>query len=135
MARVDNDSSAHKQIVHTESRAPIEVVLGRVVYYVLGVIEVFLALRFVLRMLGANPDAGFVRFVYSVSAIFMAPFTAIFKTTVTEGAKLEWSILVAMAVYALVAWGIVALIGVLSPRRSSATVERVEQNEDTTARQ
>lgn len=62
--------------------------MGRVVYYVLGVIEVFLALRFVLRMLGANAQTAFVQFIYSVSAIFMAPFTAIFKTTVTEGAKL-----------------------------------------------
>ena len=65
----------------------------------------------------------------------MAPFTAIFKTTVTEGAKLEWSILVAMAIYALIAWGIVALIRAINPRRASETVERVEQSEDTTARQ
>jgi len=105
--------------------------MGRVVYYILGVIEVFLALRFVLRMLGANAETAFVQFIYSVSAVFMAPFSAIFKTTVTEGAKFEWSILVAMAVYALVAWGIVALINVISPRRSSQTVERVEQSEDT----
>ena len=107
--------------------------MGRVVYYILGVIEVLLALRFVLRMLGANAQTTFVQFIYSISAVFMAPFSSIFKTTVTEGAKFEWSILVAMAVYALVAWGIVALINVISPRRSSQTVERVEQSEDTTA--
>ena len=134
MANIDTGSSSHRQVVHTERHSPIEVGIGRVVYYILGVIEVFLGLRFVLRMLGANAEAGFVQFVYSVSAIFMAPFTAIFKTTATEGAKLEWSILVAMAVYALIAWGIVVLVRVISPRRSSETVERVEQSEDTTAR-
>lgn len=135
MANVDTGSSAHKQVVHTEIHSPIEVVLSRIVYYVLGVIEVFLALRFVLRMLGANAQSAFVQFIYSVSAIFMAPFTAIFKTTATSGVKLEWSVLVAMAVYALIAWGVVALVGAINPRRSSATVERVEQSEDTTARQ
>jgi len=135
MANVDTGSSAHKQVVHTESHAPIEVVFGRIVYYILGVIEVFLGLRFVLRMLGANTQSAFVQFIYSVSAIFMAPFSAIFKTTVVEGAKLEWSILVAMAVYALIGWGIVALIRAINPRRASDTVERVERSEDTTARQ
>jgi hypothetical protein len=134
MANVDAGSSAHRQVVHTEMHSPIEVVAGRIVYYVLGVIEVLLALRFVLRMLGANAHAGFVQFIYSVSAIFMAPFSAIFKTTATSGVKLEWSILVAMIVYALIAWGIVALIGAVSPRRSSETVERVEESEDMTAR-
>jgi hypothetical protein len=134
MANVDTGSSAHKQVVHTESHAPAEAIFGRIVYYVLGVIEVLLGLRFVLRMLGANAQSAFVQFIYSVSAIFMAPFTAVFKTTVAEGAKLEWSILVAMAVYALIAWGIVALIGAINPRRSSETVERVEQSEDTAAR-
>jgi len=134
MTDIDTGTSSHKQIVHTESHSPVEVVVGRVVYYVLGVIEVFLGTRFLLRMLGANAHTAFVQFIYSVSAVFMAPFTAIFKTTVTEGAKLEWSILVAMAVYALIAWGIVVLIKVISPRRASETVERVEQSEDTTAR-
>jgi len=86
-------------------------------------------------MLGANAQSAFVQFIYSVSAIFMAPFSAIFKTTVVEGAKLEWSILVAMAVYALIGWGIVALIRAINPRRASDTVERVERSEDTTARQ
>ncbi len=135
MASVDAGSSAHRQLVHTESHAPVEAVVGRIVYYILGVIEVFLGLRFVLRMLGANAETAFVEFIYSVSSIFMAPFTAIFETSAAEGARFEWSILVAMAVYALVAWGIVALIEAINPRRSSETVERVEESEDTTARQ
>lgn len=128
-------SSARKQVVHTERHFPIEVVLSRIVYYVFGVIEVLLAMRFVLRLLGANPASGFVQFIYSLSAIFMAPFTAIFKTQTAAGATFEWSVIVAMVVYALIAWGIVALIDAVSPRRSSETVERVEQSENTAAQQ
>jgi hypothetical protein len=128
-------SSSYKQQVHTEARSPIEVVLARVVYYVFGVIEVLIATRFVLMLFGANPSAGFVSFIYGLSGLFMAPFNAVFKTQTAGGATLEWSALVALAVYALIGWGIVKLIYVITPRRSSQTVERVEQSEDTTARQ
>jgi hypothetical protein len=128
-------SSSYKQQVHTEARSPIEVVLARVVYYVFGVIEVIIAARFVLMLFGANPNAGFVSFIYSLSGLFMAPFNTVFKTQTAGGATFEWSALVAMAVYALIGWGIVKLIYVVTPRRSSQTVERVEQSEDTTARQ
>jgi uncharacterized membrane protein len=130
MANVDMGSSARKQMIHTETRAPIEAILGRVVTWVFGVIEVLLAVRFVLRLFGANPHAGFVTWIYGLSGVFMAPFNAVFKTQSAAGATFEWSALVALAFYALVAWGIVALIRAVSPRRSSATVERVERSED-----
>lgn len=135
MATVDAGSSGSRRVVHTETRTPIELILARVVYYVFGVIEVLIAVRFVLRLLGANRDAGFVAFIYSFSSIFMAPFVAVFKTQTGAGAAFEGSALVALAVYALVAWGIVTLVRVVSPRRSSETVERVEKKEDTTGQQ
>ena len=116
--------------VHTEVRRPIEAVLSRVVMFVFGVIEVFIAVRFVLKLLGANAEAGFVKFVYAVSDVFMAPFNAIFSTQSVSGATVEWSALVAIAVYALIAWGLVALIRAVSPRRHSETVERVERADD-----
>lgn len=135
MANVDTGSSARREQVHTETRSPIEVVLARVVSYVFGVIEVLIGLRFVLLLFGANPAAGFVSFIYGFSSFFMYPFNAVFKTQTAAGATFEWSALVALAVYALVAWGIVSLINAVSPRQSSETVERVERSEDTTTQQ
>ena len=132
---VQSGSTAQKQVVHTERHFPIEVVIGRIVAYVFGAIDLLLAMRFVLLLLGANRASGFVQFIYSFSAIFMAPFTAIFKTQRAAGATLEWSVIVAIAVYALVGWGIVALVDAVSPRRSSETVERVEESENTAPRQ
>lgn len=132
---VQSGSTASRRLVHTELRSPIEAILARVVYYVFGVVEVLLAMRFVLKLLGASAEAGFVRFIYAFSAIFMAPFTAIFKTQTVEGATFEWSAIVAIAVYALIAWGLVALINTVSPRRSSETVERVQESEDTAVNQ
>lgn len=126
-------SSDRRSQVHTEVRAPVEVVTSRLVMYGFGVIEVLIALRFVLRMLGANPDTGFVKFIYGISGIFMAPFNSIFGTQSVSGAVFEWSALVAIAVYALVAWGIVALIRAANPRVRSETVERVEKDDDVRA--
>lgn len=133
MAHATAASTDHRRQVHTEVRAPIEVVVSRMIWFVAGVIEVFIAIRFVLLMLGANAAAGFVTFVYGVSDVFMAPFSTIFGTSRVEGAVFEWSALVAIAVYALIAWGLVALMGAVNPRDRSETVESVQSDEDVTA--
>jgi hypothetical protein len=82
----------------------------QIVWYILNIVEVLLAFRFVLRLLGANPAAGFTQFVYSLSYIFYQPFIAVFSPTYAAGAVFEWTTLLAMLVYWLVAWGIVRLI-------------------------
>ena len=135
MSNASTASVDHRRQVHTEVRAPIEAVLIRVVWFVFGVIEVLIAMRFVLELLGASVRAGFVQFIFAVSAIFMTPFVAIFASPrVASGSVIEWSALLAIAVYALIAWGLVALIHAVNPRRSSDTVERVERDEDVKAR-
>ena len=81
----------------------------QVVWYILGVLEVILAFRFVLKLLAANPSAGFSRFIYTVSYIFAAPFLNVFDASKVEGSVFEWTTLLAMFVYLLIAWGIVKL--------------------------
>ncbi len=133
MVRANAVSTDRHSQVHTEVRAPIEVVVSRVIMFFFGVIEALIAIRFVLMLLGANAEAGFVKMVYGVSGVFMAPFTTIFATQQAGGAVFEWSALVAIAFYALIAWGLVALIRAVSPRERSETVERVVKEDDTTA--
>lgn len=86
----------------------------KIVYYILGVLEVLFAFRLVFKLLGANPQSPFVSFIYSVSQAFLSPFSGIFKSTVTKGldtqSVLEPMTIIAMIVYAVVAWGIVKLI-------------------------
>jgi hypothetical protein len=82
----------------------------------------------------ANTEAGFVRLVQGVSGIFMAPFNMILKTQTVSGATFEWSALIAIGVYALIAWGIVALIRAINPREHAETIERDEKNENVAAR-
>lgn len=82
----------------------------QVIWYILGIIEILLAFRFVLRLLGANPAAGFTSFIYSVTYVFAAPFLTVFRSTrIVEGSVFEWTTLLAMVVYAIIAWGIIKL--------------------------
>ena len=89
----------------------------RIVYYILGVVEVLLAFRLVFKLLGANPASAFVSGIYTLSNIFLSPFTGIFRTASTRGvetqAVLEPATLVAMIVYAVIGWGIVKLIEIM----------------------
>ena len=78
---------------------------------VTGIIESFLLIRVILKLLGANEQNAFVDFVYSISAFFVRPFRNIFENLeVREGMILEINTLIAMIVYALIAWIIIAVI-------------------------
>ncbi|MEK7109285.1 MAG: YggT family protein [Patescibacteria group bacterium] len=81
----------------------------QIVWYILGLIEVLLAFRFVLKLLGANPEAGFSAFIYGVTYVFAAPFLSVFRITQVAGSVVEWTTLLAMLVYWMVAWGIIKL--------------------------
>ena len=81
----------------------------QIVWYILGILEVLLAFRFVLKLLAANPSAGFSSFIYNISYPFIAPFIAVFHTTKIAGSIFEWTTLLAMLVYLLIALGIIKL--------------------------
>lgn len=82
----------------------------QVVYYILGLVEVLLAFRLVLKLLGANAGAGFTSFIYSVTGPFAAPFLSVFKVTKVEGSVFEWTTILAMFVYWVIALGIIKLL-------------------------
>lgn len=82
----------------------------QIVWYVLGVLEALLAFRFLLKLLGANPAAGFTSFVYSLSYPFTLPFSSVFGASQVSGSVFEWTTLLAMVVYALLALAIVKLL-------------------------
>ena len=104
-------------VVHEDEHTYGATVARRIILYLLDVLEVLLAFRFFLRLLAANPASPFVAFLYAVTEPFVYPFRGIFPEISAEGAVLEWAVLLAMVVYAVVAWGIVRLIWILSAHR------------------
>ena len=91
------------------------------VWWIVGFIDVLIAIRFVLKLFGANP-APFVRFMYDVTWPLVAPFHGIFNTTQEGRSILEPESLVAIAIYALIGWGLVSLIRLMTRPRSTTTV-------------
>lgn len=84
----------------------------RIVWFVAGVLLVLLAFRFLLSLLGANTTNGFANFIYSTSHPFVAPFFSLFnyRTEITGASRFEIYTLLAMLVYAVIAWGIAKLL-------------------------
>ncbi len=82
----------------------------QVIWYVLGIVEVLLAFRFILKLLGANAGAGFTSFVYGITYVFATPFLTVFRSSqIVAGSIFEWTTLLAMVVYWIIAMGIVQL--------------------------
>jgi uncharacterized membrane protein len=98
--------------------------LNRIIWTVLGVLEVLLALRFVLKLIGANPTSGFAVFMYGLTGVFTGPFTGLVSTWSSGDTLLEVTTLIAMAVYALIFWGVVRIIPLITDRPNVRTVTR-----------
>ena len=128
---------AGNQVVHREEsyvdenlrRANMRSRITNITYFILGVLEVFLLLRLLLRLLGANEASGFVTFIYDLTHIFVGPFNGIFNDQALGRSVFETSTLIAMIIYALLAWGIVSL-----GRLVFAPVNPASQNVMTTRR-
>lgn len=84
--------------------------IAGILYAVSGFIEVIIGLRFILRLLGANPASGFVDWIYSWSTPFVKPFAGIFgqNATIVHGPGVvtssifDWTALIALVIYGLV---------------------------------
>ena len=126
--RIENREEVYED--RNLSRANARYWITTVTYFVLGVLEVILALRLLFRLLGANQDNGFITFLYNLSHIFVGAFNGIFNDqTIGSRGVFEVSTLIAMLVYALIAWGIVSLgrvafAPIISGRQSTTTTRR-----------
>lgn len=98
--------------------------LYQVIWYILGVVEALLVARILLKLVGANLNSGFTSFVYSVSTPLAAPFRGVLGTTTSSTNVIEWSTIIAMVVYAAVAFGLVKLFQLIKP----TTEQEVDQS-------
>lgn len=114
----DNDSQVAREV--TVRRVGGAVLLARLISFVVGALLVVLAFRFVLVLLGASSANGFANFIFSVSHPFVSPFFGLFGYKLSYGAsRFELFTLVAIAVYALIGYGLVRLVTIAQPRRTA----------------
>jgi hypothetical protein len=104
--------------------------LRQAILLLFGIVNCLIGIRFVLRLLGANPDAPFATFIHGVTAPLLAPFVGLFGTPAfTNGSVLEWHSLVAIVVYLLIAWALTKLVWIVAGetrRGTRAAVHRVD---------
>jgi len=97
----------------------------QIMYFLVGMLEVLLGLRLLLRLINADSTSSFASFIYNLSAPFVAPFNGIFNNdqVLNQVGVIELSTILAMGIYALLAYGVVRLLYILfKPDRSSKEV-------------
>ncbi|GCE30286.1 hypothetical protein KDA_57700 [Dictyobacter alpinus] len=104
-----------------------------VIYFLLGVLEVILGLRFIFRLFGASQASPFINFLYNLSHPFVTIFNGIFNDqTIGNTGVFEISTILAMLIYALIGWGIVSLVRIVLfpnvPSRTETTTTRRRRN-------
>jgi hypothetical protein len=86
-----------------------------------------------LKLIAANPDSGFAAFIYGITGPFIAPFAGLIGTPMSGGIILEVTTLIAMAIYALIFWGIAHVLQIVADRPSARTVTRSVQEQTSDA--
>ena len=108
----------------TQSGASSYQTVEYLIYFFFGVLEILLAFRLILKLMGASLSSGFVSFIYGLTGVFILPFEGIFRRGFAQGVEttsvFEPSTVVAIVVYAVLAWGIVKLVRVLSGERQTS---------------
>jgi|ERR1700730_5502189 uncharacterized protein YggT (Ycf19 family) len=90
-----------------------------IVGLIVGIVDILIAARFLGKLLGASSQSAFVSFIYQVSTPLVAPFKGIFGNGGSGTNSFETASLVAIAVYAVIGWGIVVLIRIATAPRGT----------------
>jgi len=105
-------------ITGREEALTLKFAIGKLNDYLLWflmVLEVVLLIEFFLKLIGAAPSNLFAGFMYALTVIPLYPFTGIVPSTKlgNGGAVIEWSTLIAMAVYFLVFYALRRFLTIL----------------------
>ena len=119
----DFRSKAVDEVVDTErevERGRSAARVSQIVDYIFYVIYALLGMRFLLALLAANSNAGFVQFIVTVTNPFYAPFRGIVDSPRTDqGHTLLLPIVVAIIAYVLLHLAINGLLRMLAHRKTA----------------
>jgi hypothetical protein len=94
----------------------------QLIWLALGLVEALIAMRIVLKLIGANAESLFATFIYGFSNLFLFPFQGLVGTPTSGGSILEISSIIAMMVYALLFWAVERIVWVIFYRPRGALV-------------
>jgi hypothetical protein len=76
----------------------------QLIWLLFGILEVLIALRIGLMLIGANPASPIVALIYGFTYLFLFPFTGLVGSPTAGNMVLELPSMFAMVVYGLIAW-------------------------------
>lgn len=94
----------------------------QIIWFLTSLVTTLIVIRFVLKLLGASTQSGFVTFIYNLTDGLVAPFRAVFPAASGQSSTLDIASLVAIVVYALVGWGLVSLVKLMTTPRGARSV-------------
>jgi len=123
--QVDQNLERHQALNLGEQKRGIAVAnqnsgaarIVNIISYLFGALELLLAVRVLLYLISANLENGFGRFVDDLSWPFAALFASLVENpTWGTAGVLEITTLIAMLVYAIVAWMVARLVWLVLSR-------------------
>jgi uncharacterized protein YggT (Ycf19 family) len=90
---------------------------AQIIYTLGGIVEALIVIRLILKLLAANPDAGFTSLIYTITNPLVGPFQGVFVAPRSNGSVVDLAAILAIIVYALLTW-LVARLFELIQRRS-----------------
>lgn len=92
----------------------------QIILLIFSVLEGLIALRILLKLIGAKPESPMVSLIYGATTLFLLPFAGLISSPAIDGKVLEISSMFAIVVYALTALAVEKLIRVIFSRPRSA---------------
>ena len=80
------------------------------------IVNSMIGLRFLLKLMAANPGNAFAQIVYFFTSPFLFIFVGLTRTPSFEGIQIEFYDLIAIMVYFVLSWVVVRLIWILFAR-------------------
>ncbi|MBV9227662.1 MAG: YggT family protein [Chloroflexi bacterium] len=125
LASAETSPSVDSAETRQEEARTVRYAIGKLndfLQWFIAVLEVTLAVRFLLKLIGADPSNLFAGFLYALTDIILFPFSGIVQPTRWQPAHavpgvtypaFEWSTLIAMLIYWLIFWAIRRFLRIL----------------------
>jgi hypothetical protein len=118
VAAASERASEIESVERQEEARTVRYAIGKLndfLRWFIAVLEVTLALRFLLKLIGADPTNLFAGFLFALTDIILFPFSTIVRNPSSTHSfqVFEWSTLIAMGIYYLFLWAITRFLRIL----------------------
>lgn len=116
MSQITDTGQVQSILRQTEMVHVNQEILHRVtglIQWGVGILNFLICLRYLLKLMGANPSNSIAQFVYSSTQPLISSFEDLITTMEFGGTILEFHALIAIAIYGMLGWVTVQLLRIM----------------------